>query len=89
MKTRAKAFFLGGTLFIGGLLAGQAIADQPRMTEALGHLQRAEASRVRADNDKGGHRARALQLIRQAQGQVREGIQHDRHNGPGRRPGRR
>ncbi|HXU64762.1 MAG TPA: hypothetical protein VN962_23840 [Polyangia bacterium] len=48
---------------------------QPRMQAALAALQRADASLQRAVANKGGHRERAMQLIRQAMGAVDAGIQ--------------
>jgi len=50
---------------------------QPRMREALGSLKSAAASLEAADHDKGGHRAKALELTRGAIAQVEEGIRFD------------
>ena len=62
----------------GGFLAGRASADQPRMQAALDHLERAEKNLEEASNDKGGHRVKALRLVREAMGEVRDGIRFDR-----------
>ena len=43
------------------------------MHEALEHLQSAKATLAHAEHDKGGHRAKALELIEQAEKQIREG----------------
>ncbi len=65
------AFVLGG-------FANQAYADrQPKMRDALGHLERALVSLKNASADKGGHRVKAIDLTEQALNEVREGIQFD------------
>ena len=46
---------------------------QPKMHEALEHLQSAKATLAHAEHDKGGHRAKAIELIEQAEKQIREG----------------
>jgi uncharacterized iron-regulated protein len=55
-------------------------ADQPHMQAALQSLQTAKAQLLRADRDKGGHRARAEQLVEQAMAEVRAGIAYDRQH---------
>jgi hypothetical protein len=50
---------------------------QPRMQTALEQLRGAEQSLEAADHDKGGHRAKALELTRAAIGQVEAGIKFD------------
>ncbi len=47
---------------------------QPRMQAAMASLQRAEAALQRATPNKGGHRERAIQLVRQAMGAVDAGM---------------
>lgn len=65
------AFFLGG-------LANHAHAErQPRMRDALGHLEKALTSLKNANSDKGGHRVKAIGLTEQAISEVREGIKFD------------
>lgn len=65
------AFFLGG-------IANHAYAErQPRMRDALAHLERALTSLKNASPDKGGHRVKAMELTEHAIVQVREGIRHD------------
>jgi hypothetical protein len=49
---------------------------QPKMQAALGALQRADASLQRATPNKGGHRERAIQLVRQAMGAVDAGMRY-------------
>ena len=65
-------------MLTGGFLAGRASADQPRMQAALEHLERAENNLEDASNDKGGHRVKALRLVREAMDEVRDGIRFDR-----------
>ncbi|MCY1032800.1 hypothetical protein OV207_15125 [Corallococcus sp. BB11-1] len=65
------AFLLGGA-------ANQAHAErQPRMRDALAHLESALSDLRAASGDKGGHRAQAIRLTEQAITSVREGIQFD------------
>jgi len=59
-------------------------ADQPHMQSALQSLIDAKLQLQKADHDKGGHRARAEQLVSQALAEVRAGIEFDRtHLSPG------
>ena len=51
--------------------------SQPHMSAALDHLQQAEKELEAATHDKGGHRVKALSLIKQAMSQVQQGIQYD------------
>jgi hypothetical protein len=48
--------------------------DQPHMRAALNFLQNAKNSLERATNDKGGHRAKALDLVNHAIDEVNAGI---------------
>jgi hypothetical protein len=50
---------------------------QPRMQDALMHLNEAQNSLQNATADKGGHRAKAISLTRQAIKQVEAGIRYD------------
>jgi hypothetical protein len=50
---------------------------QPEMTAAMEHLQQAAQNLERASHDKGGHRAKALELVQQAMREVQTGIQYD------------
>jgi hypothetical protein len=60
---------------LGGLAASLAsAAPQPHMQAALGHLRAARQSLDLATPDKGGHRAKALELVDGAIRQVEEGI---------------
>lgn len=53
-------------------------ADQPHMHSAVQSLLEAKAQLQQATHDKGGHRARALQLVDQALAETRKGIEFDR-----------
>jgi hypothetical protein len=50
---------------------------QTHMSAALDHLQQAEKELEAASHDKGGHRVKAISLIKQAEAQVQQGIQYD------------
>jgi hypothetical protein len=56
---------------------GVAWERQPHMRAALHHLEQAAQELQAAEHDKGGHRAKALELTNQAMAQVREGIEYD------------
>jgi hypothetical protein len=49
---------------------------QPKMQAALAALQRADSFLERASPNKGGHRERAIQLVRQAMGAVDAGMRY-------------
>jgi hypothetical protein len=63
-----------GIVVVSSLSIGYAIGAQPHMEAAIGFLQSARAELAAATPNKGGHRARALALVDQAIGEVREGI---------------
>lgn len=75
--------FLAGVLFAAVLMGtfnvwreAKALPGyQPNMEQALGNLHAARINLEVASPDKGGHRARALELVNQAITQVRLGIQ--------------
>jgi hypothetical protein len=83
---------IDGALFVGwgggdwgrGGWSGHwdAARRQPNMEAAMQHLRAAQDSLQDASSDKGGHRARALELIQQAIQETQEGIEyannHDR-----------
>jgi Spy/CpxP family protein refolding chaperone len=80
LRTTRNSALFAALAAATGLAAGYAMASQPRMNAALDHLNAAERELVAADNDKGGHRQRALELTRRAQEQVRKGMRYDRRN---------
>jgi len=51
--------------------------DQPEMTAAVENLREAQRHLASGSHDKGGHRARAMQLVNQAIQEVQAGIQFD------------
>jgi predicted metal-dependent hydrolase len=55
-------------------------SDQPNMQAAKNHLQDALNNLQRATADKGGHRAKAIDLTREAIAEVNKGIAFDRSN---------
>lgn len=62
---------------VAGILIGCAFgvrAGQPLMQAALDSLGNAEHELAVAEEDKGGHRAAALRLTREAIGETRAGI---------------
>ena len=61
------AFVLGG-------FTQHAFAEPPKLDEALVHLRYALAALNAAPDDKGGHKARALELTQKALEQVNQGI---------------
>jgi hypothetical protein len=70
---RLSPFILAGSM-LATLLPAPAMAAQPYMQGALEALQNARASLETAVADKGGHRARAIQLIDDAIRQVKVGM---------------
>jgi hypothetical protein len=51
--------------------------DQPHMEAAMQHLQQAQQELERGTSDKGGHRVRAIGLIKQAESEVQSGMHFD------------
>jgi hypothetical protein len=67
-------------VFVGLHTIDSAAADpepQGRMRVALKHLRVADAELRRATSDKGGHRAKAIELTGAAIDQVQRGIRFD------------
>ena len=80
MKRHLPSILIALVVIAGGFFAGHMFADQPHMQAALGHLRNARAELEAATSGKGGHRERALELTRQAIGEVESGIEYDRHH---------
>jgi hypothetical protein len=60
-----------------GIAAGAAVtafADQPNMQAALDHLVAARAYLEKANDNKAGHREKAMSLVDLAIGEVKEGM---------------
>jgi hypothetical protein len=67
-------------IFLTGCIAGRLSADQPHMQAALEHLRMAKGELEKADEDKGGHRVKAIKHTNEAIEQVEKGIEFDRHH---------
>jgi hypothetical protein len=70
------------SLLLAGLFAasvtGSAVADrQPKMHDALRLLGKARTTLKNADNDKGGHRVKAIELVDGAIAEVEAGSKFD------------
>ena len=69
---------LAVALFGGGAAYGSLRADpQPHMREALLALKSARGHLEAASADKGGHRARAIELVTSAMEEVQAGMDYD------------
>lgn len=77
-----KRIFASLIVILALFSAAQAVVpDQPFMEAARADLQKAKAELQLAMRDKGGHRAKAVDLVNRAIGQVNAGIQYARrHN---------
>jgi hypothetical protein len=61
-----------------GVFATRALAEpQPHMRSALGSLESALNQLEKATADKGGHRVKAMELVRSAITEVKAGIEFD------------
>jgi len=76
LTTFALAALLAASIGTGAVSSVSADV-QPNMREALTSLRNAAQSLSDASHDKGGHRAKALELTRAAIVQVEEGIKFD------------
>jgi len=72
MKTLKTSLVLAVAVAAMGLQSIR--ADQPHMQNALTHLREARTALQRAEHNKGGHRARALEKVNQAIAEVEAGI---------------
>ena len=81
--TRRNRIFVACVLaliFLTGCIAGRLSADQPHMQAAMEHLRMAKGELEKADEDKGGHRVKAIKLVNEAMEQVEKGMNFDRHH---------
>lgn len=62
---------------LGGFTQSALAEKQPKMEEALVHLRYALAALNAATHDKGGHRAKAVELTQKAIEEVNAGIAFD------------
>ena len=58
------------------LAAAPALANQPRMQNALAHCEAALSELRKANNNKGGHRNTAIEHLEHVIYQIKEGIKH-------------
>lgn len=65
---------IAGIAAISTVAGSGAKAAQPHMENALANLDTALAQLKLAVADKGGHRAKAIDLVKQAVGEVQAGI---------------
>lgn len=77
ITTKTAALIASFTLVAGFAIGTLNAENQPNMVAALGHLNNAVASLQKATADKGGHRAKAIQLTKDAIAEVKAGIAAD------------
>lgn len=80
LTTLLLAGALAILLSLGAVGPASARAPQVHMTSALKYLKAASGSLGKASADKGGHRARAIELTSEAISQVEKGIAFDNAN---------
>lgn len=73
-----KALVVGvfALTLLASFFGGVAYSRQPYMQLALNHLEQAKAQLQQANNNKGGHRANAIDLVSRAIKEVRLGIDY-------------
>jgi hypothetical protein len=76
VRTRLARWMAATTfaLFFAGLGATAMAVSQPHMYNARGYLRSALSELQTAEADKGGHRNNAINLVKQALGEVNAGI---------------
>jgi hypothetical protein len=74
-STFALAVALGTVVATG--YTNTASADQPMMEKALGNLKEAIVNMQNATDDKGGHKAKAIDFTKKAIEQVEKGMAFD------------
>jgi hypothetical protein len=77
-QTIQQMMTIAGAAGAAVAITGSAQADQPHMESALGSLESALSELERAESDKGGHRANAIRLVKEAIGETRQGIRAGR-----------
>ncbi|HTG01624.1 MAG TPA: hypothetical protein VK654_13675 [Nitrospirota bacterium] len=76
-KTVVVTLIIG--LLIGAAAGGWAAIHQPHMIAAFDALKTAKAELEMAEHNKGGHRAKALELVEKAIMQTKKGIEAGEH----------
>jgi hypothetical protein len=74
---KLTSFALATALAAATLVPSVTAEPQPKMREALDSLRSAQRALEQASHDKGGHRAKALGLTKQAIDEVQAGIKFD------------
>ncbi|MBX7173314.1 MAG: hypothetical protein K1X72_20255 [Pyrinomonadaceae bacterium] len=77
----SKTIFALAISFIFALTIFAMPVDQPFMKAAKTNLNQAKSNLNKATVDKGGHRNKALGLVKDAINEVEQGIKFDRRNG--------
>jgi hypothetical protein len=80
---KASTLVLAGALAFVVTAGGVRSADaenQPHMRAALESLERSKVSLEKADADKGGHRAKAIEATKLAIEETKKGIEFDNKN---------
>jgi Spy/CpxP family protein refolding chaperone len=80
LTTFVLAAALAVLFAFGAIGPASARAPQVHMKSALKYLQAANGELAKATADKGGHRAKAIELTAEAIGQVQKGIAFDNAN---------
>lgn len=83
MSQQSRRQLLSGTAaatMVTVFAARPAAADQPHMEAALDALKTARRELGSATADKGGHRAKALDLVKEAMAEVERGIDWAKHH---------
>jgi hypothetical protein len=74
---KLTSLLLAGTLATAVTTSVVQADRQPRMHDALKLLNKARTTLKNADNDKGGHRVKAIELVDAAIAEVDAGIKFD------------
>jgi hypothetical protein len=74
---RSTVIAVVAAFVLGGFTQSAFAEKQPKMEEALVHLRYALAALKTASHDKGGHRAKAVDLTEKAIEEVNKGIAFD------------
>jgi len=79
MRTRTAVAIVALVLAVvlGAGAAALTAERHPEIRAAMKALQNAERDLSRAAHDYGGHRVKAMELIRAAQNELREGLAYD------------
>ena len=76
--TKRDAVVGGAAIILTASVFGTAIAKQPHMTRAIDYLNAAKSELRLANNNKGGHRVRAMKFVDDAIAEAKKGINEAR-----------